>query len=119
MSIKYFGDENPIGQSVLVKFDKEHTKAFKVTGVAKTFPLNKSIDFAFLVNYENLSASDPAYDFHDWNEFVNATFVQVKNASDIKSIKAGMEKYKKLQNKAVQKEEWAISSFAFEPLATF
>src|SRR5258706_2068203 len=118
MSIKYFGDENPVGQSILVKFDKEHTKAFKVTGVAQTFPVNKSIDFSFLINYENLRASEPGYDFHDWNAFVNATLIQVEKASDIKSIEGGMEKYKKLQNKAVQKEEWAISSFAFEPLAT-
>lgn len=125
MSIKYFGEENPIGQSVLLKFDKDpryssgqaRSKAFKITGVAEAFPVSRSIDFTFLISYENFRTSDPGYDFHDWSTFVNATLIQVENPSDLKSIERGMEKYKSLQNEAV-KEDWAISSFAFEPLAT-
>jgi putative ABC transport system permease protein len=117
MSIKYFGDENPVGQSIMVIFDKDRSKAFKITGVAKDFPKAKSFSFDFLVNFENIKTYNPAYDFQDWNEFVNATFIQVDNSSDIKSIQQGMEKYRKLQNEAVQ-ADWAITSFAFEPLAT-
>ncbi len=125
MSIKYFGEENPIGQSILVRFDKDPrytsgqaiSKAFKITGVAADFPSSRTIDFAFLINFENFRTSDPAYDFQDWSAFVNATLIQVDNPSDLKSIERGMEKYRRLQNEAV-KEDWAISSFAFEPLAT-
>lgn len=117
MAIKYFGDENPIGQDVLVKFDQERGKAFKITGVAKEFPKARTISFDFLINFENLRAVEPEYDFHDWSSLVNATLIQVENPDDMKSIERGMEKYKLLQNKAVQ-EDMAISSFAFEPLAT-
>jgi len=116
-SMKYFGKENPIGQSILIKFDKDRSKIFKVTGVAEAFTPSRSIDFDFLINYENFRTSEQGYDFHDWSKFVNATLIQVDNPSDLKSIGKGMEKYKKLQNKAVI-EDWAISSFAFEPLAT-
>lgn len=117
MSIKYFGDENPIGQSILVKFDKDRSKEFKITGVAKAFPNSLSLDFHFLINIENLLTSDPDYNFHDWSTFLNGTLIQVANPADIKIIESGMEKYKQLQNSSVT-EDWSIASFAFEPLAT-
>ncbi|MDO8367796.1 MAG: ABC transporter permease [Saprospiraceae bacterium] len=117
MSIKYFGEENPIGQNILMKFDKVKNKVFKITGVAKSFPRARTIGFDFLINFENLQVSDPDYDFQDWNSFVNATLIQVDNPSDLESIEQGMEKYRIIQNEAVKKD-WAIAAFAFEPLAT-
>jgi putative ABC transport system permease protein len=117
MSTKYFGDENPIGRDILIKSDETRSKAFKVTGVAEKFPEAHTIEFDFLINFENFRTSDPDYDFHDWTAFVNATLIQVDHPRDLKSIEAGMEKYRQLQNNAAE-EDWAISSFAFEPLAT-
>lgn len=117
MSIKYFGDENPVGQTMMLIFNKDASKPFKVTGVAKEFPKARTISFDFLINFENLRTADATYDFDEWNAFVNATFVQVKNPADLASIQAGMEKYRQLQNR-VASEDWEISSFAFEPLAT-
>jgi putative ABC transport system permease protein len=117
VSIKYFGEENPVGKSILLKFDQDRSKAFKISGVAAAFPSSHTIEFDFLINFENLKTSDPSYDFDDWSAFVAATLIQVNKASDINVISEGMGKYKKLQNQAA-KEEWAISSFAFEPLAT-
>lgn len=116
MSIKYFGDENPIGESILVKFDNDRSKEFKITGVARPFPTSRSLDFNFLINIENLRTSDPTYDPHDWATFLNATLIQVTDPADIKIIERGMEKYKRLQNEVVT-EDWAIASFAFVPLA--
>jgi putative ABC transport system permease protein len=117
MSVKYFGDENPIGRSILVKFDQHNSKAFKIAGVAAEFPKARTIQFDFLINFENLRTAEPGYDFHDWNKFVYATLVQVQDPTDIRTVEERMEKYRKLQNQAVH-EDWAISSFAFEPLAT-
>ena len=117
MSTKYFGEANPVGLDMLLKFDEKRSKAFKITGVAKAFPKSRTIDFEFLVNFENLSISNPDIDLNDWSEMVNATLIQVDNQADLKTIQQGMDKYKILQNKAVQ-EDWAISSFTFEPLAT-
>lgn len=116
MSIKYFGDENPIGKEILMKFDQDKSKAFEVTGVAAAFPKARTIDFDFLINFENVKVADVDYDLYDWSKFVNATLIQVSNPSDLKFIENGMEKYIALQNEAVQKD-WAISDFAFEPLA--
>lgn len=116
MAEKYFGFENPVGQTMLMKFDKDHGKEFKVAGVAEKFPLSKTIAFNFLVNFDNLKNADPNYDFHDWSSLVNATLIQV-NPSDLNTIAQGMDKYRKMQNEAVT-EDWAAASFAFEPLAT-
>lgn len=117
MSIKYFGEENPVGRDLLLKFDETRSKVFKISGVAEKFPVAHTINFNFLINFENLSISSPEYDFHDWGQFVNATLIQVKNHADKTSIEQGMEKYKLIQNDAVD-EEWAISSFGLEPLST-
>jgi ABC-type antimicrobial peptide transport system permease subunit len=117
MSIKYFGTENPIGQSIQMIYGKDQSKVFKISGVAKEFPKSRTISFNFLINVENLRTTEPGYNVDDWNAFVNATFVQVENSVDLNIIKSKMEKYKALQN-SVAKEDWAISSFSFEPLAT-
>jgi putative ABC transport system permease protein len=117
MSVKYFGKENPVGQSILMKFDKDKSKSFKVTGVASAFPEAHTIDFDFLINFENFRVSDSGYDFRDWKAYLNATLIQVDHPSDMKVIEQGMEKYRKLHNAAAP-ADWAISNFSFEPLAT-
>jgi putative ABC transport system permease protein len=117
MAVKYFGDENPIGQSIQMIYAKDLSKEFKVTGVAAPFPAARTISFNFLINFENFRTSEPSYNFYDWNSFVNATLVQVDLTSDLDGVKSMMKKYVSLQNK-VGKEDWPITSFAFQPLAT-
>jgi len=116
-SIKYFGDANPVGSSMLVKFDQNRSKEFRITGVAAEFPKARTIAFNFLVNFENLRIGKPNLDLHDWRSVVNATLIQVENPADLPQVQRAVEKYRKIQNEAA-KEEWAISSFVLEPLAT-
>lgn len=115
MSIKYFGEENPIGQDIVMIFGENKTKVFKVTGVAQAFPKAHAIEFDFLVNFENLKISNPTYSSTDWSAFVGATLIQVEDPSDLEFIKRGMEKYKVLQNEA--QNEWVINSFDFVKLS--
>ena len=117
MSQKYFGEENSIGQDLILKFGKEQTKVFKVTGVAEAFPESLSFDFDFLINFKNLRFSESEYNFHDWKSYVSATFIQVNNAAEIPFINQDMEKYIQVHNQ-IANEDWAISSFKFEPLAS-
>lgn len=117
MAVKYFGLENPVGRSLLVKFDQNRNKLFTVTGVAEKFPQARTFGFDFLVHFKNLRTADPGFDVHDWKSFVRATFIQVDHPADLVAIQAGMEKYRRLQTAAVQ-DEGSISDFAFEPLAT-
>ncbi len=114
MSIKYFGNENPVGKNVLLRFGDQR-KTFTISGVAEPFPLAHAIDFDFLINFDNLYTTHPDYDLNNWRGFVNATLIQVKNPSDLKVIEDGMDKYRKLQNSV--REDWAISKFEFIQLA--
>ncbi len=116
-AIKYFGDENPIGKTILVIYAKDKSKAFTITGVAAGFPKARTISFDFLINFGNLRTTDPAFNFHDWNTLINATFVQVEPGTDISAIEKKMDTYRKQQNEAVG-EDRAIASFALEPLKT-
>jgi putative ABC transport system permease protein len=116
MSTKYFGSENPLGKDLLVIFNDQVKKVFTVSGVAETFPKARAIDFNFLINYKNVRVANPQYELTNWKEFLNATLIQVESPLDLEPIAQGMDKYKVLQNEAQQ--DWAISSFAFEPLAT-
>ncbi|MGB3586835.1 MAG: ABC transporter permease, partial [Tunicatimonas sp.] len=115
MAMKYFGDENPLGQDIQMIFGEDRSKTFKVSGVAEPFPEAHIIEFSFLVNFENLRTSFPGYDTQDWGEFVNATLIQVDDPSDLAPITEGMAKYQVLHNEA--QLHWEITSFGFEQLA--
>ncbi len=117
MSQKYFGDSNPIGETILLKFGSSKSKAFKVSGVAKKFPDAHTIDFNFLIHFENIQTLKSNYRIDDWSKMVNATFVQVEQAEDIADMQQRMNKYKEAQNRLAE-PDWAIAEFGFQPLAT-
>lgn len=116
MSIKYFGNKNPVGQDIRMIFGENSSKVFTISGVAAPFPDTHAIGFDFLIHFDNLKKTEPSYNFQDWGKFVDATLIQVSDPTDIAAIEQNMKKYKQLQNEAEQ--DWAIASFAFEPLAT-
>ncbi|GAB5529842.1 MAG: ABC transporter permease [Roseivirga sp.] len=116
MAIKYFGDEEPLGQEILVKYSEAEKKVFKVSGVARAFPDAHAISFDFLLNFENLRQANEAFSATNWEEFVDATLIQVDYPIAIPQILAATDSYRKLQN-AVD-NEWKISGFGFESIAT-
>jgi hypothetical protein len=115
MSIKYFGEENPIGRDILMVYGEDDSKVFNVAGVAEAFPKARAIDFKFLINFKNIEIANPDYDVNDWGEFLQATLIQVANPSDLNNIAQDMEKYKGLQHEA--QHDRPISSFEFVSLA--
>jgi len=116
MAEKYFGNENPIGKDLQLIFNADFKKVFKVAGVAQPFPKAHDIRFTFLINFKNLLQVEPGYNEHDWSEFLQATFIQLDDPSNIQDIQTNMDKYKNVQNEV--QADWAINGFRFEPLAT-
>lgn len=111
-AIKYFGEANPIGESMT--FDFGNTKyTFEVGGVAKAFPAKSSMDFNVLVNFEQLEVIDPNFQMDDWSRFLNATFVQVKNPNDISTITGAVQRYVAVQNEV--QRDWPATAYAFKP----
>lgn len=113
MSIKYFGESNPLGEELLLKIDNVR-KPFVVAGVAEAFPREHIIEFDFLINFESSKTTRPNSDFNSWKSYVGATLIQVDEPSSIDKIAQGMDKYRSLQNKA--NSDWIITDFGFHSI---
>ena len=116
ISIKYFGEENPVGKQITLTFADNIVESFEVGGVLDKYPANSSIHFPMLVNYEKLKAADPEVDFSNWRDFIDATFVQLQNPADKTILEENMDKYISLQNE--KRPEWPSEAYQLEPLTT-
>lgn len=113
VSIKYFGEENPVGKQLQFTFRDTIKKTFTIRGVAEKFPQRASFGFNMLMNWEvqRMVGYD---DLEDWKRFISATFIQLDDPSVIEILKTGEKKYLEAQN-AVQKD-WAITEFRYEKI---
>ncbi len=115
MAEKYFGEENPLGkQFELILNNKK--ESFEIAAVGGKFPKTSSFTYDFLINFERKFNIYDKDDPEDWKDFINATFIQLENPSDIDYISDSMDKYIKLQNAA--DEDWPASAYTFHPLTT-
>jgi putative ABC transport system permease protein len=85
---KYFGDEDPIGKTVLI--DNEGEKSYTVTGIIEAPPSNSSVLYSILVPQENR----PGYERNvtQWGNFNTPTFVQLVANTDLKKFNANLDK---------------------------
>ena len=81
----YFGDENPIGQTLHVYsgFDRE----FKVTGVIEDVPLNTHYKFNVLVS---ISTIQERLDDEGWRAFNYYTFLRLKSGTNPEELEQRM-----------------------------
>lgn len=106
---KYFGDHNPVGQTVSMKFPNNATREFVVSAVAD-LPANNTLHFNIVVSMD-VFQSLKLKDVYDWNYLTDATFVMLKEGQGIESLQPLMAKYKKLQNES--SPDWPIEEFRF------
>jgi putative ABC transport system permease protein len=77
MAEKYFGDEEPIGKSIIV----ENKFSVKVSGVMKNIPDNSHLQFSFLIPFEILR-KEFSYTFEEWDTNNHYTYAMLhKNVS--------------------------------------
>ena len=112
LALKYFGEGNPVGETVVLTFG-DHREAFTVRGVAAPFSDRASFDFNMLLSYEKL------YDVvgespDDWSAFTKATFIKLHSADDLPHIAGSMDRYLELNHAA--SEDWPIAAFVFDDL---
>ncbi len=113
---KYFGDENPLGQTVNMRFPGSKNIPLKVTGVVRIEPMSTSFEFDFLTNFSLLEIADPDFSETDWSENINGTFILMDDPKDIETITGNIRAYSELTN-SVQKD-FDFMDFDFEPVAT-
>ncbi len=110
---KYFGNEQEaIGKTLLFYAGESYAMPLTVRGVLKDVPLNSTIQFAFLTNFDNQVKPDGTKIISgDWSWFVDAAFFKIPDPGDAGTIATAMKKYLPLQNKA--KQDWKASGFKF------
>lgn len=116
MSKKYFGEGNPVGKQITFRVSDERTESFTVGGVFQKFSKKASFDFNFLTHISRLEDVDQDFDWGDWGAFINATFIMLRDPTDIAILENGMSGYVELHNKAEQ--DWPAENYVFEPLTT-
>lgn len=111
---KFFGTENPIGQSLIFYADLEQRKPLTISGVLKDCPKNSSLAFDFLTHLENQLEGDKPVRYDTWRWMVDAGFVKLKNPADAPAVEAAMQAYVAPQNLA--NENWQAEKFRLEAL---
>jgi ABC-type antimicrobial peptide transport system permease subunit len=83
---KYFGNMNPVGQTILVD-----TVNYKVQAVIKDNPANSSFQFDVLLNLDGRNANPAVYKNDlTWNNFGYITFVQLSQDTKPLVAEAGL-----------------------------
>lgn len=85
---KYFGDENPLGKTLIVDTGKE--TSFTVTGIIEAPPRNSSIEFSILIPQENRWGYE--HNLTQWGNTNVPTFVQLQPNADMEKFNANIEK---------------------------
>ncbi len=116
LSEKYFGKQVPLGEMMLVIIGKDQKKLFKVVGVAEEFPGARSFSFKALVHFDNLTDLDQGLDTQDWNQLIDATFIQLDEPQQHEYIASSMDKYADQFNKS--SADWKINRFSLQPLSS-
>ena len=107
---KYFGNQNPLGKTLIFYSGEAYAMPLTVKGVLKDLPFNSTIQFDFISNFENqLKGDGSKIAVGDWGWFLGAAFFKIPDASDAVRLSKEFNKYIAIQNKA--REDWKASGF--------
>lgn len=110
---KYFGNADPIGQTVLLTGDG---LTAKVTGVMKDIPENSQIKADMLVSMSTLTRKfNPGLD-DQWGNYGNATYILVKPGTHVASLQAQFPAFLERRNGTEMKKLNMYPSLILEPL---
>jgi putative ABC transport system permease protein len=108
MAKKYFGNENPIGQTV-----KVGVKDFTISGIAADAPDNSQIQFDFVGSFTSLNAAKT----EKWNEANYITYLLLRSKVQLKALQAKADNYiGALAKKEMKLESHSYSKYWLEPL---
>ncbi|MEM6698119.1 MAG: ABC transporter permease [Bacteroidota bacterium] len=107
---KYFGESNPIGQTLTLYPKTNHQVELTITGVLQNLPLNSSIQFNFVTNIDNqLNEDGKKTNLQNWNRLVDGTFLVLKENAAPAAINEQLQTYLGVQNQA--NEDWKAERF--------
>ena len=116
MAEVYFGDKDPMGELLTLRNDDNKEFPFIVAGVFDKIPLNTSIYFDALVQFDNY------FDINDvernnWKRFVGATFFWIDTPQQAETVEKLLANYVDIQNEA--RDDWKVANYYMLPLLEF
>ena len=107
---KYFGNQDALGKTLVLYSGETYAMPLTVTGVIKDLPVNSTIQFDFLSNFENqLKGDGTRIATDDWNWLLDAAFFKIPNPEDALRLAKEFNKYIPIQRKA--REDWKTAGF--------
>lgn len=91
---KYFGNDNPIGKTLLFYSSASYKKNLKVTAVLKDVPYTSTMQFEIVTNLDNMvKENGTVIKNDDWSWFTNAVFLKVPRNTDVAKLEKDLQKY--------------------------
>ena len=116
MSNVYFGDENPVGELLTLRNRSDEEFSFLVAGVFEKIPLNSSIYFDALVNFDSFYDIRSA-EKNDWRRFVAATYFYIDTPEQASTVEGLLQNYVSIQNDA--RDDWKVAEYHMLTLFEF
>jgi putative ABC transport system permease protein len=91
-AIKYFGNDDPIGKQLKLKFEGGKTKTFQVGAVLEKYPNNNSFGYDFLLplnQFEQMGLSESS----DWEYLTDANFIVLEDKTDPTQVLSFLDPY--------------------------
>ncbi len=107
---KYFGNQDAVGKVLTFYAGETYARPLTVTGVLKDVPVNSTIQFGIITNFDNLLTTEGrkiAPD--DWSGYLDAAYFYIPNRADVPRLENALRKYLPVQNKA--REDSKVSGF--------
>lgn len=109
---KYFGDADPIGQSLSIKFREHYKQEFIVSAVFER-PTGSTLYPTIFLSIANFHDLAPEHT-NDWGYRIDGTFIMLRPGHDVEKLTSQMKSYVITQNTA--SPQWAIDGFQFHSL---
>ncbi len=109
---KYFGDTDPIGQSLSLKFREHDKQEFFVSAVFER-PTGSTLYPTIILPIANFHDLEPDK-ADDWSYLVDGTFIMLRSGHSVNELTAQMKMHVATQNTA--SPQWLINEFRFRPL---
>jgi ABC-type antimicrobial peptide transport system permease subunit len=105
---RYFGDVNPVGQSVTLFNEQSQPIEFKIGAVLEHIPENSLISFNAVTIINNF-ISFYKTDEMSWKNWIGATFLMIPNKDNVADIEKQINGFTVIQNRA--RLDWQITRF--------
>ncbi|MFD2033560.1 ABC transporter permease [Belliella marina] len=87
---KYFGDTNPMGQSIRMRMGDDFEE-YQIVGLLEDIPANSSIQFEVLLNDQNMDYSIGKNSQESWYNVYGETYVVLNDPQSKHEVEAGVD----------------------------